>query len=298
MNTNYQAGPGQHPPQNGQYRPQGQYPPGQGPGQYQQPGVVNQASAAIFTGQDAVPALPPHILQQLDQLAQSWSISRIFKERMPLLYGREFVFLFDDSGSMRNTDRGYPVSRWMELKQFAAQAIALSSAFDSDGVDVYFLNRPTVSGVRHVSQLEQTFQREPTDYDLTPLSAKLDQILIEKREKFARGNCILLIATDGEPRSQDNRDSVQQFVSGLMTRHQRIGLQSPALIPIAIRACTNDINSIGYLNHIDQNQQLFVDVCDDYMQEKNEIQQVLGPDFTFTIGDHCLKVNCILLSVF
>jgi hypothetical protein len=55
-------------------------------------------SEAIFTANDQVPKLPQHIQQQLDQLAQTWGVSRIFKERMPFLYGKEYVFLFDDSG--------------------------------------------------------------------------------------------------------------------------------------------------------------------------------------------------------
>ena len=98
---------------------------------------------------------------------------------------------------MRNTDPNSTMSRWAELKQFAAEAIALSSAFDQDGVDVYFLNRQTCQNIKHISQLDSVFQREPTDYCLTPLSMKLDQILNEKRDKFKSGNCVLVIATDG-----------------------------------------------------------------------------------------------------
>jgi hypothetical protein len=162
-------------------------------------------SEAIFQASDAVPKLPPHINAQLDELAKSWGISRIFRERMAFLYGREFIFLFDDSGlnsyinfrSMRNTDAGSRESRWLELKSFAAQAIALSSAFDMNGVDVYFLNRPTVSNVKSIAQLEDVFRKEPTDYCLTPLSNKLDQIINEKRELFASGTGVLVIATDG-----------------------------------------------------------------------------------------------------
>jgi hypothetical protein len=98
---------------------------------------------------------------------------------------------------MRNTDSGSTESRWLELKAFAAQAIALASAFDPNGVDVYFLNRNTVPNVKSMAQLEETFRKEPTDYDLTPLSSKLDQILNEKRNVFQNGTGVLIIATDG-----------------------------------------------------------------------------------------------------
>jgi hypothetical protein len=189
----------------------------------------------------------------------------------------------------------------MELKSFAAQAIALSSAFDMNGVDVYFLNRPTVLNVKSIAQLEEVFRKEPTDYCLTPLSNKLDQIINEKRDIFANGTGVLVIATDGnnninpgEPRSSDGKDSVQQFTYSIKHRHSRIGLNSPAQIPISIRACTNDKNSIGYLNQIDQDPQIYVDVCDDYGEENRNISDALGREFLFTLGDYCLK--CLIGS--
>ena len=209
---------------------------------------------------------------------------------MPNLYGKEFVFLFDDSGSMRNTDSGATMSRWNELKQFSSNAIALASAFDPDGVDVYFLNRPKVSNVKSIAQLEQVFLKEPTDYCLTPLTNKLELILHEHRQKFAKGNLILIIATDGEPRSQDGTDSVHAFTEALKKRHHTVGVSSASGIPVSIRACTNDINSISYLNKLDNDKKMYLDVCDDYQSELIEIQKVLGSDFAFTFGDFTLKV--------
>ena len=186
------------------------------------------------------------------------------------------------------------MSRWMELKDFAARCVALASAFDPDGVDVYFLNRPKVPNVKHPSQLDAVFAREPTDYCLTPLSARLHQILMENRQKLASGRAIIVIATDGEPKSQDGRDSVREFTSMIAYRHTFVGLPSPNLIPISIRACTNDENSIGYLDKIDNDPFLCVDVTDDYQSELAQIQSVLGRDFQYTLGDQTLK--CLLAS--
>jgi hypothetical protein len=67
-----------------------------------------------------VQPVPGEILAQLDQMANHWGISRLFKERMPNIVGKEFVFLFDDSGSMRNVDPGATISRWQELREFAS----------------------------------------------------------------------------------------------------------------------------------------------------------------------------------
>ena len=61
-------------------------------------------------------------------------------------------------------------------------------------------------------------------------------------------------------------------------------------MPISIRACTNDKRSIGYLNNLDEDQSLFIDVCDDYAEELQNIHTALGNNFDFTVGDYCLKV--------
>jgi hypothetical protein len=239
------------------------------------------------------PVIEP-VLDSLKVMATNFGISRLFKERMPNIYGKEFVFLFDDSGSMRNKDKGASINRWVELKEFARYAISMSSAFDDDGVDVYFLNRPKVEHVKRIEQLDLIFQREPTDYCLTPLSSMVDLILTEKREAFLKGNMILLIATDGEPRSQDGSDSVANFKRILKNRHTKIGAASLSLMPVSIRACTNDMNSIRYLNKLDADESLFLDVSDDYESEKNEIQKVVGRDFNFSYGDYILK--CLIGS--
>ncbi|KAI8906793.1 hypothetical protein EDD86DRAFT_248378 [Gorgonomyces haynaldii] len=239
--------------------------------------TYTQVAAQLFpqSGPEAVQKVPPQVLFQLDELANAWGISRLFRERMPNIYQKEFIFLFDDSGSMRNVDR--------------ANAIALSTAFDPDGVDCYFLNRPKVSNVTSFQQLEQTFLREPGDYDLTPLSQMVETILREHKQKFANGNTVLVIATDGEPRSRDNSDSVQRFSRLLKTRNKIVGVPSLKQIPVCIRACTNDEYSIGYLNRLDNDDSLFLDVTDDYMSEMSEIHRALGPQFTFTFGDYTLK---------
>lgn len=139
------------------------------------------------------------------------------------------------------------------------------------------------------------FEKVPTDFCLTPLSERVDQILMEKRQQFLGGKLVLVIATDGEPKSQDGSDSVQKFIYTLSNRHLKIGAPSIPHIPVNIRACTNDPASVGYLNKLDADNSLAVDVTDDYMSELNEIQSVLGQDFEFTYGDYTLK--CLMGAI-
>jgi hypothetical protein len=168
-------------------------------------------------------------------------------------------------------------------------AINFGAAFDSNGVDVYFLNRPKVMNIRSGNQLDNVFAREPTDYDLTPLSQKVSLILNEKRGAFLAGNCVLVIATDGAPMSSDGTDSVSNFTQVLRDRHRTVGSQSAAQLPITIRACTNDQSAVGYLNKLDNDTKLYIDVVDDYASESLEIRTQQGREFGFSYGDYILK---------
>jgi hypothetical protein len=116
--------------QSQQYAQQG-YPNQQYPGQQQYSGSQNitptQTAAAdrLFgNGDYAVQKVSPQVLNNLEQIANTWGISRLFKERMPNLVGKEFIFLLDDSGSMRNVDNGATMTRWQELREFASMFLS------------------------------------------------------------------------------------------------------------------------------------------------------------------------------
>jgi hypothetical protein len=253
---------------------------------------TSYATKVLFAPSLPVQKVPIQILEQLDLLAKTWNITRLFKERLPNLYQKEFVFLFDDSGSMRNTDNGSTDSRWKELKYLASILCSLATAFDHSGVDCYFLNRPPIKNVISISQLDPIFQREPTDYDLSPLSSKVELIIKENQSKFANGNLILLILTDGEPKSIDNKDSVETFRNLLAQRNVLANLSSINQIPISIIACTNDRSSVSYLDLLDSDPSVGIDVSMNYHYEYSQIVATLGPKFEFTMGDHAVK--CLL----
>lgn len=55
-----------------------------------------------------------------------------------------------------------------------------------------------------------------------------------------------------------------------------------------IVACTNDSNSIGYLNGMDRELPR-LDVVDDYKSEYAEIKRAKGPQVPFSFGDYVSK---------
>src|SRR5271154_3731024 len=98
----------------------------------------------------------------------------------------EVVLLCDDSDSMNKsiTEEGtdpFAVkrsTRWLELKKLASIIIDFVTAINPAGLDIYFLNRPTLTGVTSVTGLQSTFSLPPNGH--TPLIGALSRIYFDK----------------------------------------------------------------------------------------------------------------------
>ena len=66
---------------------------------------------------------------------------------------------------------------------------------DSNGIDIYFLNRPPVLNVTDARLISQEFNKPPQG--LTPITPALRKILATKRSVSYEKKLIVLIATDG-----------------------------------------------------------------------------------------------------
>jgi hypothetical protein len=146
-------------------------------------------------------------------------------------------------------------------------------------VDLYFLNRPPVRGVVDASQVQHAFLARPSGY--TPLTRTLQQILSEKSAVLAEGRRLLcIICTDGQPTDDRGTVRIEEFTRLLQLKPQKVLVQ--------IVACTDDDESVAYLNKIDQ-QVVGVDTSDDYHSERREILRAQGPGFQFSFGSYVVK---------
>lgn len=137
---------------------------------------------------------------------------------------------------------------------------------DPDGLDIYFLNRSPVLRVRHASQLRSTFDAPPKG--LTPITRVLRQILETKKNEIQERKLLIIIATDGQPTDDFGTTDVDALEHVL--KHER----KPAdRILVTFCACTDDNQAVDYLNKWDQKIP-FLDVCDDYRSERDEIRRV------------------------
>ncbi|CAF4812866.1 unnamed protein product, partial [Rotaria sp. Silwood1] len=201
-------------------------------------------------------------MRKFQYLVDRYEINREFATRLRGLEGYEIVFIVDDSGSM-NTPLGDITgpydrnpTRWDELRQTVSIVVDIASVFDPNGVDIFFLNRQPMRNVKNVEQLVPVLAIPPAGP--TPIVRILRQVLQEKRLEVQERKLLILIATDGIPTNDSGQQDIKTLEHAL--RHERNPINR---IPVTIIACTDDNESIGYLNNWDKKIPN-LDVADDY----------------------------------
>jgi len=220
-------------------------------------------------------------------LCAKHDINPVFQSSLWSLNERHIIFLCDDSGSMNSAvdnkylggSGGGVVTRWDELKHVVAEVLDISLLFDPIGMDVHFLNRPQLLNVRNIASIMYSFGNPPSGG--TPLVAKLKYISQTYQNttqyKFSK---LLIIATDGQPTDDDS------IFSGFKQTIRELVEQG---FNIAFLICTDREDQVEYINYVDRLYQQ-VDVTDDYLTEKKQIQRAQGRHFKFSYGDYIVKL--------
>ena len=198
-------------------------------------------------------------------------------EKLQILNEFKIVYILDDSFTMRKNKK--TMSRWEELHEFLKLSLEIIAPFNTNGVDVYFLNRleqGCVQKIKSIDQLDKLFDKLPSGG--TPLTKTIQNAINDNTlDKLINKKLLLIIATDGEPTDADGAPSIEEFKKCLFNR--------PDYVYITIRACTDDKESIGYLNDLDKNLKR-LDVVDDYENETIEVKDK-GNDLNYR--DYILK---------
>jgi len=226
------------------------------------------------------PSAPPidmGEMLQLDAVLNRFEITLAQAAELHILSEYEIVVIADDSGSMMMTDPGARMSRWEELKETLKLVVEIGGCFDESGLDIYFLNRPKVTGVTNPQHpgLQSALLNPPRGS--TPLTEKLQEVV---EENEGSKPVLLMIMTDGVPNG-----GPEQFCNAI---HRLVKRQSTrTTFRVQIMACTDDDDAVGWINRLDE-QFTEVDATDDYYTEKKEILQ-RGRLKVFTRGDWCMK---------
>ena len=235
----------------------------------------------------------PARLEKFKNIIIKYEINYDFAFRLRAIEGFSIVMILDDSSSMytpiidRERTNLSPFNRlptrWDEMRHVASIIVDLASTLDPDGVDIYFLNRPPLLHINDSSQLNETFSRLPNGP--TPLTRALHEVLNAKRAQILDRKLLILIATDGIPTDDRGESDLKRLETVLRTER----LPSIDRIYVTFIACTNDLQSVGFLNQFDKRIP-YVDVMDDYQSERAEILAVQGKHFPFSYGDYVVKV--------
>lgn len=220
-------------------------------------------------------------MAKLEAVLARFEITIADANELVVLQDYEMVIIADDSGSMSRSAEpaqmrqlGKPVkSRWGELCETIGEIVEIASCFDETGVDVYFLNRQPLLGVKHATDVGFTTAFQAPPRGGTPLTETLQRVAQKCGEEQ---NTLLFILTDGEPNG--GKDPFIKMVRDVVSRHR---------VRIQIMACTSEEDEIGWLNDLDH-QLGEVDVTDDFYSEKAEVMAA-GIAPRFTRGDWCMK---------
>lgn len=216
---------------------------------------------------------------KLNALCIRHDINPVFSSSLWNLNEKHIIFLCDDSGSMNALVDSSTKTRWDELKHVVTEVLDISLIFDPIGMDVHFLNRSPIMNLRDVNKLVPYFRNAPSGG--TPLVTKLNEIArMYQMGPGIRFSKLLIIATDGEPSDDD------LHYPGLKNVMRQLVEQG---YHIAFLICTDNESQVAYINDIDRLYQQ-VDVTDDYITEKRQIQHVQGRNFKFSYGDYIVKL--------
>ena len=239
-----------------------------------------------------IPSAPPaapmdytdYRVQKFASLAATYEIRHDFCQKLRQLEGYEIVIVCDDSGSMSSVvddDQnpfGRKLTRWDELRNYVNIVTEIASCLDPDGLDIYFLNRPRLTGISSASQVQMAFANPPKGW--TPICRTLRQIFQDKASVITEKKLLIILATDGQPTDDRGNVNTAELFNLLKSR--------PRNTYISVLACTDDDASVSYLNKIDR-EVPGIDVTDDFRSERKEILKAQGSKYQFTFGDYVVK---------
>jgi hypothetical protein len=254
---------------------------------------MDPTAPATITVRAPEPSAPPapmmdytdYRLQKFASLAATYEIRQDFCQKLRQLEGYEIVIVCDDSGSMssiidddKSNAFGRKMTRWDELRNYVNIVTEIASSLDPDGLDIYFLNRPRLTGISSAAQVQAAFAPPPKGW--TPIVRTLQQVFRDKEVVMREKRLLVILATDGQPTDDRGNVNTKEFLQLLKNR--------PRNTFLSILACTDDEKSVDYMNMIDRVVP-GVDVNDDFRSEQKEILKAQGKSFAFSFGDYVVK---------
>ncbi|KAJ9455095.1 hypothetical protein DIPPA_29456 [Diplonema papillatum] len=261
--------------------------------------VYGGAPAAPLASAPSAPSAPPAeevlgdqpanpMMEQLARVLAKHEITIADASDLVALTDYRVIVVADDSGSMSFSNQ--PVSRrilgatgstrWDELKNTLSTVLELVPCVVPTGMDLYFLNRPEVLGLRSIEDPRFAAAFSACPAGSTPLTQLVSRIVSEDARSDCEKPALVLIATDGEPNG--GPAAFASLIESVVRKRV-----TSKTYKFQILACTDDDSSISWLNDLDERFKE-VDVTDDYESEKKQILSA-GKVASFKRSDWVIK---------
>ena len=219
--------------------------------------------------------------KELKRIVDEFDISDHMGSRLWKLNSFEIVIVCDDSGSMNTVPENQNKSRWVDLHEIVKLILRIGIIFDSNGVDIYFLNQEPILDVKDIRAIDEVFKRKPEGY--TPLATVLEYIFKLPASRVDNDkNLLVFIVTDGAAIDEDGRENLNEVENLLKTK------RNPKTTFVNFLSCTNDPRYKTTMHRWDHEIEN-LDVTDDYTTECERVRDVRGPNARLSRGDYVVK---------
>ncbi len=214
----------------------------------------------------------------LSKICRKYEIQPAMSKYLSRLADFEIVIVCDDSGSMMRPIDGTQRTRLDELRSIIETIAEIGVIFDSNGVDIYFLNRPPVLNVTDPADIARAFEPPPSGF--MPLAFVLNEVFQSELARRERDKKLLVfVATNGD---QNEHVCELEYV---MREKRRVETTF-----VAFLLCTDDPTSVEYLYEWDRTMPN-VDVTNHFRAEREKIRRCHAQkNYPFSFGDYVVKV--------
>ncbi|CAF4881146.1 unnamed protein product [Rotaria sp. Silwood1] len=223
----------------------------------------------------------PAINDRLQAIATRYEINDTLTQRLNILQQLRIVVLCDDSDSMNTPIYGTTRTRWDQLRCIVRIVTEIGTVFDSNGIDVHFLNRPSMPNVTNIQQVVESFSLCPAG--LTPLTLALRRIFqLAANQSCSDKRLLVLVPTDGTSTNRNENVDIQSLEN--LMRNER----QASTTYVTFLACTDNESNVSYLSKWNRTM-TNVEFIADYITEREGVRRTQEYKYPFSFGDYVVK---------
>ncbi|GAA5827555.1 hypothetical protein JCM11251_001730 [Rhodosporidiobolus azoricus] len=243
--------------------------------------TVQDQNLHAFYPQGSLEPLAHRISQSgaLQRISQEWRLPMEVAFDLAKLALFDTILYLDDSGSMAFEENG---SRIDDAKLITSRVATAASLFDTDGIQVVFMNGRTMGSNITSEQQAAQLLGGVNFSGLTPFGTALDQKILQPlvvgpaRANALRKPVLVIGVTDGEPAGEDRRALVNAVKNAKAALQQtRYG---PDAISLEIAQVGNDQKARHFLEELDSDPNVgsLIDVTGTYENEQDNMLKQTG----------------------